>query len=901
MKARVWSGVFLIMVVFLTPVPNAGRDHIRTFAFENIGHFDSILTIFQDRAGFLWIGGDRGLGRYDGYSFKFFQPFPEDQTKGIRNRISDIQQDSEGNLWLATGIGIGCYDPQTGDFSHWEYRPENPADPKPGSPTCLHLDEDGAWIGWFRAGLLRFDIEKETFARYPLGTHLSSLQRKFYNDQNINQILGDQQGCLWLATQGGGLQRFDPRTESFAVYKPDPDRDGAEYPGNLITCLHRDRAGRLWLGTRFRGLKRFDPVSETFTSYPPGRPAVKSSAQQIMSLSEDPRRGLLIGTWERGLYWFDQKTETFDPVPIGEHYFQSINLNYLSRIYRDSRGKFWIGTLWGGELVKFDPKNEHFSNYLIEIGDTGFTRIKVWCILEDQRENLWLGTADHGLIRYRRDRGTVAVYSHDPADAQSISSNSVGNLCEDASGDLWVCTGGGSLCRFHPATGTFRRFSFPADQVPMGRINSITPAPDGKIWLGTHNGVYRFDPTTGNLTPFYRNSIESGYSLNNVVLVLKRDTLSRLWIGTGRDLVCYDPNRHTFKEIRGGDGSSPISYVRVIFEDRWRNLWIGTQGNGLFQVEPSTGRITRFSRKKELPDNTVVGILQDDSGILWITTYNGICQLDPRTGRCQVFPKGTGLTARQFTKACWRCRDGELLFGHPKGFSGFFPENIAGKLPASGTVITDIQNLSQPETRPIFFPAETTMTFHHNESLSISFSNLSYRPAAQNRYRYRVEGLNPRWTDLGSKNTVTFPYLPPGSYVFEVKGADGGDTRKPARLGIRIIPPFWSTWWFRIPLVLLIAGAGFAGYRRRVKKIESRYHHQMKMKSLLLEKGISSREEEIIRLLLKGLSNREIENQLFISPHTVKNHIYHIYQKLEVDNRTELKYILSHPNGPPNR
>ncbi len=298
-----------------------------------------------------------------------------------------------------------------------------------------------------------------------------------------------------------------------------------------------------------------------------------------------------------------------------------------------------------------------------------------------------------------------------------------------------------------------------------------------------------------------------------------------------------------------------------------------------------------YTEKNGLCNNNIYGILGDKKNI-WISTNNGLSKFNPETEKFINYYEKDGLQGNEFNSGSYyKDKNGYLYFGGLNGFSYFLPENLKNNSHIPSIVLTSFKKFNKPVKldKPISSTKEIVISYR-DIVFSFEFAALDFNNPKKNRYAYKLEGFNEEWIYTGSENRVaTFTNIPHGSYNFRVKGAnnDGLWNKKGVSIKIIITPPYWKTWWFKTIIFLLMMTLFFILHKRRVKMIQNRLKRDITVSELCINYNISKREKEVVDLLLLGKSNKEIEDDLFISIGTVKNHVYNIFKKAEVKNRNE--------------
>jgi DNA-binding CsgD family transcriptional regulator len=416
--------------------------------------------------------------------------------------------------------------------------------------------------------------------------------------------------------------------------------------------------------------------------------------------------------------------------------------------------------------------------------------------------------------------------------------------------------------------------------------------------VGTHGGgLNEFDPRTERFVRFRHDTDDPDSISCDIIRDIIEDRQGNLWIATdGGGLELYDRNGRRFihhqldaKNPRG----LPSNFIFSLCEDPDGTIWLGTWGAGLVRFHPQTGVFQRITTADGLPSDSIYGILRDENGKLWLSTTNGLCKFSPISRSTKNFSEWDGLQGNEFNGgSLFKSRHGEMFFGGINGFNAFFPKQIKDNPLPPPVVITSIRKLNREIDfqKPITAIKELRLS-RRDYLFSFQFSALDFTIPAKNKYAYRMAGFDPDWiyTHEGER-LATYTNLEPGNYTFMVKGTnnDGIWNEKGTALAIRIVPDFWQTWWFKTLAFLLAVVAIIQWYRVRIKRIAARIRTEAAMEHYLSKYDISQREKEIVILLIKGKSNKEIEDLLFIAMGTVKNHIYSIYQKIGVKNRVQL-------------
>lgn len=504
--------------------------------------------------------------------------------------------------------------------------------PPPSVITALHQDRNGLlWIA-SRNGLFLFDGYVYTaFQHDP--SNPGSL-----TSSDVRTIYEEPDGTIWVGTNTGGLNRFDPVTRSFEHFRHD-GTDPRSLSHDSVYAIQRDRKGRLWVGTQI-GLNRAEPGSREFSRILVGGPEGLPS-NYILTLFEDRKGRLWAGTIGAGLLRWDDERGTFEvfrPDPKNPRSLADVQVN---AIHEDAAGRLWIGTTEG--LSRMDPDDGTFVNYPAAPGrPDGLPDALVTSFADGPDGSLWVATFRGGLAELDPSSGRFRSWRHEPERPDSLSTDSIMSLLLDRDGSLWIATWGGGLNRvsragrlFHPRQeGGFPRFGAAGRDVTAIRRDSR-----GSIWIGTRAGhVVRLAPDRGDQETVLRGGSEG---TTGIVVDILEDRSGRIWIASSSGLRRLDPGSGEVRlwkhDPRDPAGLGP-GFVTALLQDRGGQLWVGTGEGGLHHLDANGTVLRRFVTDprdpSSLSDDYVTVLLEDRRGRLWVGTRSGgLNELDPTTGR----------------------------------------------------------------------------------------------------------------------------------------------------------------------------------------------------------------------------------------------------------------------------
>jgi len=551
------------------------------------------IGLGEDRSGVLWVGTDEGLNRFDRATetFERFLHDPDDATSLAHNRIWDIRKTGRRDkteLWIATHNGLDRFDRTTGRFEHIKLDGLYPKSVKIGPITDIYDDQRGTlWLGSL-FGFVRLDLQTMTtkFYRHDPESR-NSLNFNVVTD--IWQDPGTQGRVLWLTTRRG-LNRFDTETETFSHYAYDPAKpDGLNATG--VASLHADMFQRLWIGSHSDGINKLNRQIQNFnlTKHDPDDPN-GLKGWEVRAIHDDRIGDLWIGT-EAGLNKLDRASGVATKYTFGPDTLSIVGPNVVTGIAEDENGILWLGT-WGGGLIRFDPQTGQFHQY-----------------------------------------------RHEPTNPNSLASNRVGRVFFDSFGTLWLGTAGQVLSRLlsedqHP--GRFTHFKpAPENKISLENHMAFAFLEDsyGGFWVGSHlNGLSRFNRETGQFTAYKHDQNDPTSLSSNVVngmfeIRSERDTI--MWVGTGNGLNRFDRNSQTFKRIYNNQPGGS-DYVFSMVGDTHNNLWIQNQ-KGLSKFDTHRETFINFAGSRGLPADmsNCYGYHRNGKGEIFFGGMGGLIYFHP--------------------------------------------------------------------------------------------------------------------------------------------------------------------------------------------------------------------------------------------------------------------------------
>lgn len=786
-----WGATLILAVLIFTAKTKGQNIAFNHLTVENGLSHNSVLAITQDKRGFMWYGTRYGLNRYDGQRFRIYQTDRKDSTTLSDNLVLSLFCDSKNTLWVGTSSGLNKYDPATDQFERL------PVAPYPTGIYAIFEDSKGRlWLGSPSGLYLKTDKGFRRFAADSTGNSLAGTQ--------VRCIYEDKKGYIWVGTHNG-LSRLiisgnnNIQFETFRHEEGNPN----SLPNNYVYTITADSQERLWIGTLSGGVCIYDPATRSFSRVPN---IINNSVREII---KDKAGKLWIGTQE-GLTIIDPANKTDVSYQYDPGNRKSLSQNSIHSLFEDVNGSVWIGTYFGG-INMIHSYNTSFTTWQSNTAQSGINNNVVSSILEDKQHNFWIGTEGGGLNYLNRHTGAYTYYKHNPNDPSSLGSNLVKVVYKDKDDNIWVGTHGGGLNLMEHGSGKFKQF-FYDKQDPYTltlETTAILEASDGRFWVGTNTGLHLFKREGTKLTEIIDTALLSSMAKTSI-RYLYEDSRHRLWIGATYNQYVLTGNK---LEIVNTD-----CYNNSITEDSKGNIWTSLYYDGLVKYDPEMKIVARYTNKDGLPSSNILGLLEDAKQNLWISTDNGLLKFDPNKKTFQTYTTSDGIAGNEFNYGSFlEDSNGEFFFGGYNGITSFFPEKIEANTYTAPMVFTGLKLFNNPVginkadkllKQDIGFTKELRFKYDQ-EVFTIEFALLNYIKSNKNTYAYKLEGFDRDWIETNSPS-VTYTNLPPGAYTLMVKGANNdGVWSAPAELSIRVLPPFWRTWWAYCIYALLAASVFF--------------------------------------------------------------------------------------------
>ncbi|MFA6086779.1 two-component regulator propeller domain-containing protein [Mucilaginibacter sp.] len=777
---------------------------------------NAVRCIFKDNKGFMWFGTYDGLNRYDGYGFKIFRNKVGEPTSLINNYIFSIAQDQSSNMWIGTHGGACIYDDFSGKFSPVNYFDARDKRIKkiPVGVRVVKSDGQGNMLlGTLGMGLLVCQKPGAAAKEIPL-----TVSGRLVRSYDVQAIKISRSGKIWIFVPQFGLCLLEDNKKLVLIN------------GSLKNAFCIEPQGdNVWIGTG-DGLFLYQAHSGEIT---------KVLDQNIGKLTFNKVSDMILDDHQQ--LWMAINGGGINIYNILNHrltYLKDENNNSpLSNdaaytLIQDEDKRIWIGTLNGGVNV-IDPQKDRFKTIASNPATTNSLPKKpVYALYEDLNGDLWIGTEGGGLVIWDRRANVFRRFTADAANPHALSDNIVTSIVSDYKNEIWEGTFFGGINRYIRATGQFEHYRCinPGSGVENKVVSTMCEDGDRNLWAGTLKGdgingaLYKFDRLHNKFNAFDTNLSD--------LSSLTADREGNLWAGTLTQLIKIDRTnkKHKFFELD--------YYIRCIFEDRERRLWVGTEGGGLVLFDRKRSKIlARFTTEDGLCNNAVLNILEDKSGNLWVSTFNGLSKFNPQTKSFKSYYKSDGIQSNQFHyNSNFALRSGELAFGGIEGLNLFYPEKVKDLTNVPKLVLSGVTVNNVPLEKDAHFVKKATpdgikqIEVPYDQAVfAFQFTALEFTAPGKIHYAYFLENWDHTWTNSGNIRYANYTHLNEGKYILHIKctNAEGQWLAKQISLEIIVLPPWYASWWaYTCYLLILITCVyWYLAYRSR----ETRLKYEIKL------------------------------------------------------------------------
>ena len=831
--------ILILVCIFSCLKISTSYANIReSFNFKNITIEDglsqsTVETIYQDSKGYIWIGTNDGLDRYNGYEFKHYKHDKYDKNSIANNYIVDIIEDKNGYIWVSTIGGLSRINPDKDEIKNY-YSKEDSGNLSNSNLWQILCTKDNRLIASTIDGLNVYDKNKDKFTRilYKEGELPS---------QYIYSLEEDINGHIWVGTDNG-LVELD---KDLNIVKSYHDTIG----DSDVYNVYDDSKGNIWVCTLDNGLFKINLDDKSVENYKNNNSKRSIPSNNVRDIISDSEGKLWIAT-DKGLCTFDYEREEF--ITYNKKSYQSNSLidDEIFCLLKDSSGLIWIGTYSG--ISRFNP-NSNFTHFKLDpYEDNSISGNVIHGIYEDDDKTLWIGT---------NKSGVNIINGESIKHLNKENSNIVSDLIEDITGFknyIFIGTNEGLsvLVKNDKTAKNYTITNYTTkDGLPSNKIRSLFIDSKGYLWIGTNKGLAILDTNNNKIIDITYILDEMGVS-DKFIRAVYEDSKGNYYIGCFLEggLIKINPNTKEYKiykNIENDDSSISNNSIRYINEDLYGNILVGTS-HGINILNLSTDKFNHYTEKDGLINNTIYGILVDKNNGIWMSTNAGISKLSTEDATFKNFTITDGLQSNEFNgRACFKSKDGNMYFGGINGFnvfnsqdielSTFEPKVIFDNFEINGTNKKDISNIK----------------FKSNENnIKINFFTNDYKNTKTTQYYYKLEGLENEW-NMTNSNSLVFANLGSGDYTLKIKTiTQHGVMSDESSVHFTINPPIWrSNYAICIYLILIIISI-------------LRYMHKVNTLDRLVNERTNKLRKEMEKneqLFKKVLSLEQNKNNYFVN------------------------------------
>ena len=820
---------FRFIIIFLFTINNLfSQNTFENYQFRLVNKESSksgIYTITQDQSGNMWMGTNgAGLYKFDGVNYVAYE-----QNSNVNNSINSnliyvAYVDTRNRLWIGTDEGLCLYNRDLNTFENIDIQKKAKKQTVISVKSIIEDNNGSLFLGTFNGGLLKLNSRTR---------EITPVNLDAANPSNylINSLVKDKKGTIYLGTNLG-LKVVDPIKNE--VKKLNIGKENQTFSGNIVS-MFVDSRQNLWIGNGYKGLVKVDLNSKVkqIVSYPITQKRIMSilatdaktilcatendgliivndqgvvqkkyvnskfnirslSSNSVWSLFLDKERRIWLGYYNKGLGVFDRinsKVNSIESLPGNS---QSLQTNCVTDIAKDNEGQLWI-SMEGGGVDLYNPKTKNFKHITKSDNSfySGLTNDNVTNVFIDKKQNIWLSSWNEGIFLLKKGSRNFINYN---TKNTNLASDNIMSIAEDSRGVIWIGTFAKGLHYYSPSDGRFHHCSSkPFHDVMNLDIRNVMVDSDDNVWVGSTTGLYKVK--TNDFVSFSVTSL--------------RDKMSEKFRN--------HKSTHT---------------INTLYEAKNKEIWIGTDGAGLFSYNKKTDSLKWHINFPGLHEKSISSIVESNDGGVWVSGKKGITRLDLKNRTTVNYSTYDGLLGNDFNNnSVLKDKDGLLYFGSYEGLNYFDPTSLVKSKKQLPIYFTDLKLFNKSvgpleKNSPLIKVISQTkkIILKHDQSVfTIDFIAVNYSFPARNEFAYYLEGFEDSWNYVGSKRSATYTNLAPGNYVFKVKASEknGAWSQKPLELKIEILPPWWKTSFaYLFYSLLLFAAVHFANqyYQNRFKQ-----------------------------------------------------------------------------------
>lgn len=824
--------IHLCCFLFFSSLRSQEKKEEKPYSFVNIKEGltqRAVSSIIQDQQGFIWMGTNgAGLHKFNGQDFISYAHEIDNPKSLNSSLIHSLFVDSGNRIWIGTEEGLNLYNRELNQFKTIDFYPKKEKTQRIKISTIIENKDATLLIGTHQHGLFKLDpitlktdqilfeepyvlinsLVKANNGDILLGTNEGLFEFKDANNsirlypiatmngvkkikKNIETILIDNEGALWIGTQNEGLVKVSiSNDDNYTI-------DDFKITDKRILSMLNSPSGNVLCGTENDGLFVMRPDGKIIKNYRYDKFDTNSiKSNSIWSLFTDEQERIWMGYYNNGVGVYDELYDKFEDIESLPSNPNSLQSSSVTAIQKDSKGFLWIG-MDGGGVDVYDPKEQKFT-HLSDPNNTiasGLNNIDIQSVFIDSKENVWVGSWGAGI--YYLEKGSKSFLNFNISNTNgTITSNRIMSFAEDSDGTIWIGSFVRGLHSYDPKTKKFKHYntgSFEDLIINYSDVRRVFVDSFNDIWICGNLGIYK---------------------------ISKDDQ------GSFKIISLTD------KMYESLGNSTSIHLFLTMFEDSQKNLWFGTNEDGLCKYIREKDSFVWYNKTNGLDKETISAIIETDEKKLWISGNKGLSELDMKTDSIINFTTSDGLLSNDFNiSSVYKDKDGTLYFGNYKGVNYFKPGAILTNLNKPTVHFSDFKLfnnsvLPKVEDSPLerVISETRSIILNHQQSVfTLDFVAINYTCSEKNQYAYYLEGFDNTWNYVGSTRSATYTNLPYGDYIFKVKAAnnDGIWNENPTTLDIKILPPWWYTRSAILSYLFLCFLLGFVVYKfinQRIKE-----------------------------------------------------------------------------------
>lgn len=820
----------------------AAKYTITSLTIDNGLPANFIDDIYKDSRGFIWVatqGG--GLCRYDGYEFLNFS------VNSIflhlkSNFIRKVCEDKYSRLWVASDFGLDIIDLKTMQQAKLNFHTGS-LDALRKNP-CFDLLKDHEGNIWV---LSTSTVRKISFDEKGNVRNVAQPISGKKNAKELYTAIGEMQGRV-IVGKNGQVVKMTETTDGRLSASPVSNK--LKFGNNLYISAFLADKDILWIGSE-NGLFKYDQKTDQLDRYVYEAGNANSISQNMITALEMTNDGTLVVATLKGFDFLNPKTGYIERISHSLNESE-LNSDFVNCLLIEGKN-LWVGTEAGG-INKFSQMRLNLRNYSHNNSPSSLSPNPVNSIFEDHIGNLWVGTVEGGLNLKQKGENE---FIHIKAGKGSITHNSVSALEEDRNGNLWIGTWGGGVSTLNLNKLPERVFSYLPDSIDYVAILKYDKVNHG-VWIGTNRHIYFFDILTNSIKVPLSNKLTQNLMGTLGCLI---DRQNNLWLGTSNGLILANLNMFHKKTFK-----CPARFLHVpskelnqlflknitgIIQSKDNSIWICSNGYGLCQLRQENGQYhcRQFSTADGLINNSCMSLLEDNKGLIWISTGNGLSSLNPHTGQFINYSKNDGLCNQQFywNASCKSQISNRIYFGSLTGLTEIDNSTKTGRNINRKVVFTKLQVLNRTVNSSLESFSKEDISYakeirlhESDKSFVIEFSSMDYDNPSTVNYSYRLLGFDNKWINVSSdRRFVTYTNLDPGTYHLQVRCSNisGEWSNDVAELQIVIRPYFYKTFWFISLMVIVAIGCIVQFFRWRTSVL--------KRQKMILHRKVEERTREL--------------------------------------------------------